>query len=361
MTGRELLTFSCCHWSNVLCHLKPTRVRIERYTKVMGKTTSMISYQIDGATAEDTEDIVYCWNFWVSLDHRGDRSPYQFSSNVRVFDSAINNYVPDEVLHEIVDMPTLNNLKSVTVQKRAVGENRLELLPKEQKQPLRKYYMVKTPDEYKLVSEDETQSISLKGKTPYDGVVKYYFNGDPPYYNKRKLIIEKLDRWIDGTTLPIEIKHFTNCETLIIRNNPDLKKLSSGLGGMSGLRTLIISNNKSLTELPDNIGNLQNLTTLEITNNEWFTKIPKEIKGLTNLEHLKISGNERLKGVPYALSYLKNLKTLHISNNQSLTDVELNFFKLSSLENLQITRNRKLKDLDLDGVDRSQTICTVAY
>lgn len=104
-----------------------------------------------------------------------------------------------------------------------------------------------------------------------------------------------------------------NIETLNLRSNKKLKKLSNEIGNLTNLKTLHLDNN-NLTEIPESIGNLIDLKYLILNNNN-LIKIPESIGNLKNLNTLHLTNNN-LYEIPDAIGNLKNLFKLNLSENK---------------------------------------------
>jgi len=148
----------------------------------------------------------------------------------------------------------------------------------------------------------------------------------------------------DGT-LPPEIGHFTQLETLSIFETDLTGSIPPEIGQLTNLTYLDLGESDFTGEIPPEIGNLVNLTYLDIAENNLVGQVPFTFKNLVNLIDLDI-GNQGLSGtVNEQLSNCKNLTKLRIASSQINGNIEF-INDMPNLKNASIIFNNFSGDLN---------------
>jgi hypothetical protein len=142
------------------------------------------------------------------------------------------------------------------------------------------------------------------------------------------------------TTIPEEIKYFTNLEVLNLAFNKITAISEHIFDHLTNLKSLYLYNNK-ITTIPEHIfDHLINLKLLTLSSNQ-ITEIPEHIfDRLINLRKLNLSYNQITAIPEHLFDHLINLKLLNLSWNNITATPEHIFDRLINLRKLNLSCNR---------------------
>ncbi|KAJ0034481.1 hypothetical protein Pint_25852 [Pistacia integerrima] len=145
---------------------------------------------------------------------------------------------------------------------------------------------------------------------------------------------------------------------LTISSCPNLRSISSKLGGLTALKSLTIRWCQELISLPQEIQNLSSLETLEISECISLITLPEGFRGLSSLRSLSIENCSNLVSVPKELQHLTALEHLAIMYCPSLASLPANFRNFSMLKSLYILSCPELASLleELQHVTSPQSL-----